>query len=772
VSNEQQTPIAGCTASRHHAPAVLLTAKNPDLHAVLVLSLLWVLFFWRLLTPVAADRVVFQEGDFTRHYYAFASYQAERLAEGQLPLWDPYNHAGSPFAANVQWGMWNPIRWLMVWTVGRDGFSVEEYQIEVALHLLIASLLAYLFLRQLTARAGAAFVGSLLFAYGGYMTGYPILQPGILEAAAWLPLVLLGAHLSVYRPRWQLIGVALAGVALAISLFAGHPQTTLYIGYLALAYLVFAGWSAKLAWWKIGLRAVLMVGVGLGLSAVQILPAQELVRLSTRVEYNFLDKAGGHEPQEILTMLWPQIGGMWSPQYLGVAGLLLAGGAALRRNSVHYFWIGAGIVALVLSLGGHGIVFPFFYLAVPGFNIFRSQERAIMIFTMAAVVLATLQLDWLLSRAGSTTEASAEQGMNRLAAGHLLLAGIALLSAAVIQFAFQQPIPVNTMNTLALVALLSLLFYGWYRLRRDPSVTSGWAVGLLAALVVVDLFTVGIQSSSYQQDTPENRVMTPQSIEVYRPSGQITYHIDGAAGLLGYGEYFRVPDIYGTGPFELDSIHQLRMIPVDRFWEVLAVRYAMLADVAPPAATPTAPMATFMNENNQPYVLYELTAPRPFAYLVYDYRVANNAEFARQMMADSRVNLREVGITGTALPFDLPGSRPADSKIDGFQVVTPEHMTMSVSTGENALLTLAIPDYPGWQATVDGRPVAIVDTYAGLIGIPIEAGDNQIVSVDFVPGTVIVGGIISAMTLLAVMIIVVLAAVHSSRAAGQRADNN
>lgn len=762
-SNEQQVTNDPSTSTGHKPYAIshTLSAIGHKLYtirhgliAVLALTLLWALFFWRLLTPVVADRVVFQEGDFTRHYYAFASYQAERLAHGQLPLWDPYNHAGSPFVANVQWGAWNPLRWLMVWLVGTDGFSLEEYQIEAAIHLLIASLLAYAFLRRLVARPGAAFIGSLLFAYGGYMTGYPILQPGILEAAAWLPLVLLGVHLSIHKPKWQVMGISLAGVALAISLFGGHPQTTLYIGYLGLAYLLFTGWSAKLAWWKIGLRAALMVSIGLGISAVQILPAQEYVRLSTRIEYSFLDKAGGHEAQDILNLMWPQIGGMWSPLYLGVAGLLLAGGAVLRRNTTHLFWIGVGLLALLLSLGKQGVLYPLFYLIIPGFSIFRSQERAIIVFAVAAAVLATFQLDWLLARAQSGKDAGnpEERSSNRLAAGHLILSGIVVLAAAVTQFTLQQPISSGTMNVLVLIALLSLLFFGWFRLRRDPSMSSGCMVGLLAAFVVVDLFTVGMQSSSYQPDIPENRVRVPQGIEVYRPSGPITYHVDGAAGLLGYGEYFRVPDIYGTGPFELDSIHQLRKIPVDRFWEVLSVRYAMLADVAPPASTPTTPMATFINSAGQPYVLYELVNPRPFAHLVYDYRAADGSpEFARQIMADSRVDLREMAVTTEPLPFNLPGTRPADGTVSDFSRPTPEHLSMTVSTSENTLLTLAVPNYPGWQATVDGQPVAIVDTYAGLIGIPIRAGDNQAVQVDFVPRLVIAGGIISAVTLLAIL---------------------
>jgi hypothetical protein len=145
------------------------------------------------------------------------------------------------------------------------------------------------------------------------------------------------------------------------------------------------------------------------------------------------------------------------------------------------------------------------------------------------------------------------------------------------------------------------------------------------------------------------------------------------------------------------------------------------------------------------------------AHLVYDYRQAEgSAEFARQIMSDGRVNLREMAVTLYPLPFPLPATRPEVSSISDYRMVTPERIEMTVSTSADALLTVSIPHYPGWRATVNGQAVEIVDVYAGLMGIPMRAGDGQRVALDYAPQSVIIGALISAFTLISSIMLVVL----------------
>jgi uncharacterized membrane protein YfhO len=96
-------------------------------------------------------------------------------------------------------------------------------------------------------------------------------------------------------------------------------------------------------------------------------------------------------------------------------------------------------------------------------------------------------------------------------------------------------------------------------------------------------------------------------------------------------------------------------------------------------------------------------------------------------------------------------------------MVMPEYLEMEVSTPENALLTIAVANYPGWQAEVNGKKVDIVDTYAGLIGVPIQAGQHQKVTLRFLPLTVVIGGLITLLALVLVLVYGVLVSMNRYR---------
>lgn len=737
------------------------------LFILVILSILWALFFWRLLTPTPADRVLFAEGDFTQHYFAFSDYQVERLARGEFPLWNPYNHAGDPFAGNIQFVAFYPPRLLAAFISGGD-WSIEAYQLEVAAHYLLASILMYGFLRILIRRPFIALAGSVLYTYSGYLTGYPMLQVSVLESVVWMPLIMMGVHLSIIRQGWMIWGCCIAGVGAALSLLGGHPQTTMHIVYLALAYLAFLTYVHRHSPADFVLRAGLFGGIGAGLAAIQLLPALEFTQLSYRVtQLGFDDKANGFMAADFLQVIWPGLFGFWSPLYLGAAGFLLVAGAALRARLEHRFWLLVIPVTLLMSLGGNTIVFDVFYNVIPGFSIFRQQERIASVLVFALVILAVYQLGWLLNRdesADHPDDVRTRIWYPRLIYGYaafLLIAYVFIIIADILGANFTVSGGTEMAGMLAhppsvfgFVAVIAGLFAVWYSWQRGYDGSRWLVIFPLLLLIVVDLFTIGTRSGNFVADTPENRLeLRPSLADFVVPADQIEWRVDGAISLQGNSVYFRIPDIYGTGPFSLESIEELRLIPVDRFWEVLAVRYVTTAD-EPPDYVSLELLAYDVNYTGQEYRIFELIDPRPMAHLVYDYRVAyDNPAFAREIMADARVDLREMAITTVPLPFDLDAERPEVSEVNDFRIITPEQMEMTISTSADALLTIAVPNYPGWHATVDDDPVPIIDTYAGLIGIPIEAGESQHVTLFFRPNSVLVGGAITGATLIFTVIL-------------------
>ena len=175
-----------------------------DASALLVILTVWLLFFWRLFTPLTADRVQLASGDFTLQFLAFRRFGLGELQQGRWPLWMPCVDSGYPYFADPQAASFYPpalINYAGHLIGGVSEFSLEALQLEAALHILLAAVLAYLFLRGEVRSRVAALIGSLVFAFGGYLTGYPLLQLAILESAAWLPLALWAARrLAARRP--------------------------------------------------------------------------------------------------------------------------------------------------------------------------------------------------------------------------------------------------------------------------------------------------------------------------------------------------------------------------------------------------------------------------------------------------------------------------------------------------------------------------------------------------------------------------------------------
>jgi hypothetical protein len=707
-----------------------------------------------VITPNPADRAVMFGGDFYGQYTADSTTISDRLWHAQLPLWNPYSAAGAPFAASLEVGVWYPLRWLAVLIAGPGGWGVETLMREVAARYWLVSLMTYAFFRQLRRRPEAALAGSVGFTYGGYLTGYPMPQVSVLDSAMWLPLALIGAHLAGSSPRHGLRGSLLAGAALALSILAGHPQTTLFVAYLTLAYLIFTARQNGIGWPGAAGRAGLLLVTSGGLAAVLLLPAAQFTGLATRLaEYGIAQKGAGYALGDLFQIIWPGVFvALWSPLYPGVAAFVLALAAILRPNGERIFWAVALGLGLGLVVGDRLGLYRFFYALAPGFDLFRQQERFAVVIAFAFAALAADRLDSLLGPPGEpgTPHHSHQQQFGWLVGGHLALTWSAALVVVVGGMARRSPLD-DPANATLFVALISACLAGWWLLsRRGQARFAGLA---LVAIIALDLFTVGLHTANFVPDTPDNRPAQPGAKRLMARDA-VEWHVDGAAGLNGYGTYFRIPDIYpgSANILELQSVYDLRSLPVDRFWEVLAVRYVTLPDeVTPPPAVRLRLLATDVNLQGQFYQLYELTDPRPFAWLVYDGRVAGDAAAARALIADPSINLRQVAVSIGPLPISLPGARPADSRVANFKMATPERIEMTVSTGENALLTLAVPVYPGWRASVNGQPVVIANGYAGLIGIPIHPGDGQQVVLEYAPTLQLLAGAISLLALLAVI---------------------
>ncbi len=719
--------------------------------ALLVLTLLCGFFFWRVLTPEARDRLIFaQDGDFMLHYQAPIALQVERVQQGALPLWNPYNNAGEPLAANIQYNTLYPVRYLLALTT--DTWDFHAYQREVIFHYWLASVAMFLFLRAIlpesTEHSALAVTGGVLYAYSGFLTAYPMVQPNMVNTMAWLPLVLLGIHHSFASPVWRIRAAVLSALCAGLMILGGHPQLTFYALVLVICYALRFGMTPRTGFVGSGWRLAILGGLGTGIAAIQLLPMIELAAVSDRVnDFAYLDKSGGIDPQQIRQFIWPNADGTWSPLYTGVVALIFAAGALARQTAGNRFWIAVLLVGLLLAMGGNSVLYDALYIVAPGFDLFRNQERVMGLVMLALVMLAVIQIHWLLSPPSSQIEDS--EFRPRRTFDRITVALVALLGGAFLLSTMIDTGTANQASQLAYSALIGGLLLLWLHWQRDTSATTGSKVAVLLIIIVLDLFSLGGRSSNFVPDTNENRLQLPPALADYAQINdtEITWRVDGATGLRSTGAYFRVADIYGANPVTLDAIDNLRQLPVDRLWEVLSVRYVTTSDEPPPEAALEL-VAYERSRADEEFRVFELVNPRPVAHLVYDSRHAEgDAVFVRQIMSDPRIDLREIAVTLNPLPVELSAERPESAVIDEFQFASASDLSMQVTTPENALLTLSIVDYPGWRATINGESADIIRVNAGLIGLVIPPGEAQAIHVWMVSETVNQGALLTGLAL-------------------------
>jgi hypothetical protein len=271
------------------------------------------------------------------HYYFPAKHVLRTIVlGGDFPSWNPYFAAGQPLAANPEHEVFYPLTWLILLPDFVIGFGLA-----IVVHLYLAAIAMYAFLRSLALRAPASFFGALSFVLGGISLSYLNLLP-YLFAVAWLPLICLFTRRFLRDAQRR--DFALASLCFGMQLLIGEPSTILQTGMLLGVYAAFRGARA------IG-RVALICFAALLLSAVQMIPAIDHAAQSVRAEgFPFENVTSWSTPLARLgELIQPNLFGhqLVNEKRVYWGGALYPGRGVPFLHSIY-----AGIAVTVLALAG------------------------------------------------------------------------------------------------------------------------------------------------------------------------------------------------------------------------------------------------------------------------------------------------------------------------------------------------------------------------------------------------------------------------------------
>ena len=726
-----------------------------------------------LLLPLALGRS-FWLRDLLTFTYPLKAYLRERLAAGELALWDPRLGLGRPFAGVVQPGVFYPLD--VVLLVAPYPRGVDLF---FALHAFIAAFGVRAWLRGRGADETAATFAGALYALSGYFVSQLAGSGTYAVGAAWLGWALA----ATTRP------LAL-GVYVALMILGGDPQAAWLAGALVLV---------EAATHPERKRALVAVAAGLGfaaaLAAVQLGPALEVARVGRPGGVPLGEAAHfSFPPLRLVELAWPGVfgprygadwlvhplydegsGSAYEPFaagiYVGLATPLFAFAALLRRRDAgrrdaerrrDLALAAVAAVALVVAFGRHTPLFAAWFRVIPGARLFRYPEKYLVVVTLCSCALAARGLPRvvaaprraLVAGAGVLAVLVAAAIWAQLAGGSFFAARLGRLEHGTA--AELGAVVAHSARHAVLIGLCTLLPLALAAIRRlSPRAT---AIAL-AAVIVADLFAQTATlvdwtpSALYRETPPPVAAMHRDGalVRVYRPqylvfdtslpppaAARATLRPncgvdDGIATLDAYDNF--------TLPHETALWHALRAQPL-RLLAVTATRYALLKPSL------FAPHDGFVERARWPAldaVLAEATPPPPRVYLATSARAADDDVAATLLAAPDFVPGRSVVLAKAA------GAPPAtDAHADGQCTLVAdriERLTLRCHASAPSYAVVADAFFPGWYATVDGRPAPILRANLAMRAVAVPAGDST-VELAYRPAHLRLGAVVSLLALL------------------------
>ena len=773
------------------------------------LVLATVAFFWRM---VSGD--VFQPadgGDLVSFLFPTYRYAASELARGALPLWNPTVYGGAPFIGDIQAGFLYPPNFLLF--LFAPNFDYAVMQGLVLGHIVWAGLGMYLLLRTLrwprqTVSRPAAFFGALAFMFCD-----PILvhlgNLNLIAVLSWLPW-LLAAHHRVLTGTFQGRGrlwLVVAGSLFAVANYAGHAQSSLYLG-LALAIYTL-GWSLS-EWPSQGWRTLVAGGWRLAivgilaflLSAPILLPALELTRYTERNDFTYQDTAAfSLAPTQLLGILTPGFFGRgpalhWSlwdrveTPYAGVATALLALGALLmaarelRRRL--WPWVLLALVGLLTALGVYAIVHGWLTLLIPPLAQMRAPARALILWNVALAVIAAVGVD-LLMRQGQDALASigGTQWRNLLQRGAQAWFIVILPLAYFTLFLTQEN---ETAFLRASVALLALLFAALWWLATwlaAAGLHAGWWSGTItAALLIASLFLDLTATGAYTDISPVDpttgfnhpEIVDFLRAELARDESQ-RFRIDTRTEIQDLWQpdtaaLYGLEDVGGiVNPLSLQQWQaqwEATGGRATRAYDMLNVKYVIVRDGTP---LPEGKFELALDAAGDLSV-YRNRDFVPRAWVVHEARVASDvANALAQVQAPDFDPLTTVIILDNeelqrATPFgplqnasDTSATARSTAELSNATVnaTTNNAMTIAVDAAAPGFLLLSELWYPGWEAVVHGSDqtteLAVLHANGSLRAVPIPAGRST-VELHFRPASWRLGRALVGLGLLGIAVLI------------------
>ncbi|MBI5326669.1 MAG: YfhO family protein [Ignavibacteriae bacterium] len=726
------------------------------------------LFFWDQLI----SKAFFWE-DITELWYPFQTFAAREFSKGVIPFWNPYIFSGMPFLADIEVGFFYPFNRLLSLFVDSNGHvAIWFIQFSIIIHFLIAQLAMYSLTRYWKISHIGSIIASVSFAFSLILVCH-VIHPMILFHFAWFPFVLMLFIKGIEQRKIKYS--ILASWFLALSMLAGHPQSTLYesimLGIVLLWYYV-AGVKNKELKGRTNLKfiicGVLPFVISVGMFSIQLLPSRELASLAQRQDISY-EKAteGSLEMKQIFTSIVPDLFGSidgksfkernftyhlegsayynyWeTAYYFGIAALLLGFIGLLHRYKTKegILFIIVIVFSLLYSFGKNFFLFELFY-KLPLFEYFRMPARMMFYLVLVFSVLAGFGFDALWNHPKDS------KTLKKLIIITIIPLFIAILTATgAISGMLDTPEQfegiVKNAGLVALAFIVAIFIVS--AMINQQILKPGIGGGALILITILDLFVAGSPfnrnpdnpEKAYSINSETKKLFTAKPPkDLFRVS--IRLYQDGIIAMTrnqGMIDKIMTTDGYNPLVLKRGTAPAPRLKTVHDFNNV---RYAILKDSI-----------------KKDYRFFEYGPYFPRVWAVHKAIVMNSDEVFHEMKTKEHDYKNEVILEETPA-FTLSGTK-TDSIPERVQCIRYENNNFEykVSLKEPSIVFFSEIWYPAWKAYIDGKPAKVYRANYCFRALAVPAGNHNI-EMKYESDTFFAGMYISAITLILSIITLII----------------
>lgn len=692
--------------------------------------------------------------EFARQYF---------LDNGAIPQWNPYLFGGMPFVDAMHGDTFYPTALLRLLIGTGPGMTWG-----LLIHVFLAGVFTYAFLRAIGLSFLPAVLGGVAYQMGGNIAG--LVSPGHdgkLFVAALMPLALLLVTRGVRDGRnWAWGPLALVT---GLAVLSPHPQLLQYMLLATGAYALFLalGWGSdnaverRTGFKRLGF-SLGAITVGMLMGAIQFWPLMGYTPWSPRAGGPPWEHAISYSmpPEEVINFALPQFSGIldnyWGrngihfhSEYIGVAVLVLAGLALGRwglasQKRLTWFFGGTFVVALLWSLGGYTPFYRLVYAIVPGTKYFRAPSTMLFVVAFCVAVLAAFGAERLMRR-----ENRRRYLMGALVAIGLL--GIMGLTGALTNMGLgiQTPHPADTilaneaavkggaMRMIVFGALMCMAAFmiGTRRLSRDL------AGALLIGIVGIDLWSVVRHYWIFSAPASELYASDPTIEYLQKQPGPfrvLTGDFTGRAGrdpnlnydgLMAHG----IPVVTGYHGNHIANYDLLtgdtRQFGNPNLWRLVNLQY-FLANVDDVGLGATAVVGPARDAYGTEVWVHKTPIDVSYAW-VAPVIVKADEESVLATVLNPQFDIRQAalfdpsapvqGVTLTTVPAPLAIRARVTRYAAGAATIE-----LDAPAPAGSALIVSENFYPGWTATVDGKPAVVGRADVSLIGVALPQGGRTI----------------------------------------------